>query len=57
MLPFRHRGPEANSYIADVLTEELVDALCQTRGLRVLGSGATARFRDNRDPILAGPHP
>lgn len=51
VLPFRYRGPKDQSYLADVLTDELVDALSRMRGLRVLGSGATQRFLDARDPL------
>lgn len=48
VLPFR--GGELGEAIAD----ELVDVLARTRGLRVLGTGATARFRDDRDPLALG---
>lgn len=54
VLPFRYRGPRDQEYLAEVLTDELVDAVSRTKGLRVLGSGATARFRDARDPIAIG---
>jgi eukaryotic-like serine/threonine-protein kinase len=56
VLPFRFRGPEAERYVAESLGEELIDLLSTTRGLRVLGSGATARFADasERDPRTIG---
>ncbi len=54
VLPFRYRGPADQEYLGDVLTDELVDAISRTRGLVVLGSGATERFRTNRDPIVIG---
>ena len=54
VLPFRYRGPEADSYLADSLGEELIDVLSSTRNLRVLSSGATERFRDARDPRAIG---
>jgi eukaryotic-like serine/threonine-protein kinase len=42
--------------VAGSLGEELIDLLSTTRGLRVLGSGATARFADasERDPRTIG---
>ena len=54
VLPLRYQGPPDQSYLGDAVTEELIDVLSRTRGLRVLGSGATARFRDNRDPKVVG---
>ena len=54
VLPFRHRGPEAQAYLADALTDELVDQLARTRNLRVLGAGATSQYKDDRDPRRMG---
>jgi serine/threonine-protein kinase len=54
VLPFRYRGPDSEGYFADALWEELIDVLSATGGLRVLSSGATARFRDVRDPRAVG---
>ncbi|PRQ05639.1 serine/threonine-protein kinase [Enhygromyxa salina] len=56
VLPFRFRGPEAERYVAEALSDELIDVLSTMRGLRVSGSGATARFADagDRDPRLIG---
>jgi len=54
VLPFRYRGPQEQQYLAEVLTDELVDAISRTRGLHVLGSGALERFRSSRDPIAIG---
>lgn len=54
ILPFRYRGPQDQQYMADVLTDELVDAISRTKGLLVLGSGALERFRSSRDPIAIG---
>jgi eukaryotic-like serine/threonine-protein kinase len=51
VLPFRYRGPAEHAYLADVLTDELVDAMSRTRGLLVFGSGATEKFRTTRDPV------
>ncbi|HVY48720.1 MAG TPA: serine/threonine-protein kinase, partial [Minicystis sp.] len=54
VLPFRFRGPADQAYLGDALGDELVDQLSRTRGLRVFASGATSRFRDDRDPRLVG---
>jgi serine/threonine-protein kinase len=54
VLPLRYIGAPEHAYLGDVLTEELVDALSRTRGLRVLGMGATAKYRDARDPQQIG---
>ncbi|KIG18888.1 Adenylate cyclase [Enhygromyxa salina] len=56
VLPFRFRGPEDERYIAEALSDELIDVLSTMRGLRVSGSGATARFADagDRDPRMIG---
>jgi serine/threonine-protein kinase len=56
VLPFRYRGPEAERYVAEALSDELVDVLSTMKGLRVSGSGATARFADEaeRDPRTIG---
>ncbi len=54
MLPFRYRGPASEDYLGDGLAEQLIDALSTTRGLRVLGAGATSRYKDERDPRVAG---
>ncbi len=50
VLPFRFRGPAEHSYLGEALTEEIIDVLSRTRGLRVMSSSATARFADDRDP-------
>jgi TolB-like protein len=54
VLPFRYVGPPDQSYLGDALTDELIDVLSRTRGLRVLGSGATAKYRSERDPRAVG---
>jgi serine/threonine protein kinase/tetratricopeptide (TPR) repeat protein len=54
VLPFRHRGPPDTAYIAESLTDELIDLLSMTRGLRVCSRGATERFKDDRDPSAIG---
>lgn len=54
VLPFRYRGPKEQEYFGDAITDELVDVLARTRGLRVLGTGATARYLEARDPRVVG---
>ena len=56
VLPFRFRGPEAERYVAESLSDELIDVLSTMKGLRVSGSGATARFaaEGDRDPRSIG---
>jgi len=56
VLPFRFRGPESESYIAETLSDELIDVLSTMHGIRVSGSGATARFASagDRDPRVIG---
>ncbi len=56
VLPFRYRGPADHGYVADALLDELTDVLSMTRGLKVSGAGATARFAElgARDPRLLG---
>jgi serine/threonine-protein kinase len=54
VLPMRYRGPDADAYMADTLSDELVDLLSATRGLRVMASAATSRFAGDRDPFLVG---
>jgi TolB-like protein/Flp pilus assembly protein TadD/predicted Ser/Thr protein kinase len=51
VLPFRNAGAPGDEYIADGLTDDLIDALSMTRGLRVCSRGAVAKFRGaSQDP-------
>ncbi|MCX4245026.1 serine/threonine-protein kinase [Paraliomyxa miuraensis] len=52
VLPMRYRGPESEAYLADSITEQLVDLLSMTRGLKVLSASASARLGENRDPVV-----
>ncbi|MBT9556512.1 MAG: protein kinase [Myxococcales bacterium] len=52
VLPFKYRGPADHDYLGDALQSELIDVLARTCGLRVLASGATARFKEERDPSV-----
>ncbi|MBX3269612.1 MAG: protein kinase [Sandaracinaceae bacterium] len=50
ILPFAYRGAPEHDYLGDGLSEELVDVLSRTRGLKLLALGATRRFAERRDP-------
>jgi serine/threonine-protein kinase len=55
VLPFRNQGPLEDEYIADGLTDDLIDTLSMTRGLRVQARGAVMRFKaGDRDPREVG---
>jgi eukaryotic-like serine/threonine-protein kinase len=54
VLPLRYRGPADDAYMAETLTDELVDLLSVTRGLKVMASGATAKYAGDRDPFTVG---
>ena len=45
VLPFRNTGKAEDEYIADGLTDDLIDALSMTKGLKVRGRGAVMRFK------------
>jgi eukaryotic-like serine/threonine-protein kinase len=45
VLPFRNQGPQEDEYLAEALTDDLIDALSMTPGLRVLARSAVARHR------------
>ncbi len=54
MLPLRFMGPREQEFLGDAVTEAVIDLLSRTRGVRVQSSGATARFRSERDPRVVG---
>jgi eukaryotic-like serine/threonine-protein kinase len=55
VLPFRLLGPSERGYVADGVTEDLIDALSVVRGLRVRSRGMVAEYRDeSRDPRTVG---
>ncbi len=54
VLPLRFVGARELDPLGDGVTDSLIDLLSRTRGLRVQSSGATARFRQERDPRVAG---
>ncbi|MFP2929398.1 protein kinase domain-containing protein, partial [Pyxidicoccus sp. 3LG] len=53
VLPLRFMGARDQEFLGDGVTESLIDLLSRTRGMRVQSSGATARFRQERDPRAA----
>jgi serine/threonine-protein kinase len=55
VLPFQNLGAPGDDYIADGLSDDLIDTLSMTPGLRVLARGAVAKYRgETRDPRAAG---
>jgi serine/threonine-protein kinase len=55
VLPFRNQGPAEDEYISDGLTDDLIDALSMTNGLRVQARGAVMRFKaGDRDARAIG---
>ncbi len=55
VLPFHNGGSPEDAYLADGLTDDLIDMLSMTRGLKVRPWGAVAHLRgQERDPGEAG---
>ena len=55
VLPFQNLGAPADDYVADGLSDDLLDALSMTPGLRVLARGAVAKYRgETRDARNVG---
>ncbi len=54
VLPFHNAGPEEDAYLADGLTDDLIDALSMTRGLRVRPRSATRPYTGDVDHRTAG---
>ena len=55
VLPFRNAGAPDDEYLAEELTDDLLDALSMTRGLLVRPRGAVVRFRGvDSDPREIG---
>ena len=52
ILPFRYQGPPEQQYVADALTEDLIDVLSVTHGLQVCSRSATDPFAERRDPKI-----
>ncbi|NMO18259.1 protein kinase domain-containing protein [Pyxidicoccus fallax] len=53
VLPLRYSGPREHEALGDGVSDALIDLLSRTAGLRVQSSGATQRFRQERDPRVA----
>jgi serine/threonine-protein kinase len=55
VLPFRNAGPPDHDYLADGLTEDVIDALSMAPGLRVASRGMVMRYKgSDRDPREVG---
>ena len=55
VLPFKNGGPPEDDYLADGVTDDLIDVLSMTPGLRVRPRGAVAHLRGtDRDPRQVG---
>jgi serine/threonine-protein kinase len=55
VLPFHNAGASEDDYLADGLTDDLIDVLSMTRGLKVRPRGVVAHLRgQDRDPAEVG---
>ncbi len=54
VLPFRNAGEADDAYLAEGLTEDLIDTLSVTRGLRVRPRSATRKFTGDVDHRAVG---
>ena len=55
VLPFRNAGPAEDEYLSDGLTDDLIDALSMTPGLRVRPRGVVMRYKGmSTDPRELG---
>ncbi len=55
VLPFQNAGAKEDEYLADGLTDDLIDVLSMTRGLKVRPRGVVAHLRgQDRDPSEVG---
>jgi serine/threonine-protein kinase len=54
VLPFRNAGAPEDEYLADGLTDDLIDALSMTPGLRVRPRGVVMQHKDASDPRQLG---
>lgn len=54
VLPFRNQGPPTDAYLADGLTDDLVDSLSMVQGLRVRSRGVVRQYLDQTDPVAIG---
>jgi serine/threonine-protein kinase len=55
VLPFKNTGKPEDAYLADAVTDDVIDALSMAHGLRVFGRGAVIPFaHTSRDPRDVG---
>ena len=55
VLPFRNQGPADDEFLADELTDDLIDTLSMTRGLKVRPRGVVNRWKGaDQDPREVG---
>jgi serine/threonine-protein kinase len=55
VLPLRNQGTPEDEYLADGLSQDLIDSLAAVPGVRVYSRGALARWlAQNTDPLLIG---
>jgi serine/threonine-protein kinase len=54
VLPFRNAGPPDDDYLVDGLTDDLIDALSMTPGLRVRPRGVVMQHKNAADPRSLG---
>lgn len=55
VLPLRNQGAAADSFLAEGVTEDLIDALTMVKGVRVRSRGVSMSLSgDNRDPRALG---
>jgi serine/threonine-protein kinase len=54
VLPFRNGGAPEDEYLADGMTEDLIDQLSMTPGLRVRPRGAVMRWKNAEDVRVVG---
>src|SRR5690242_6833593 len=55
VIPFKNNGGQDDAYLAEELTDDLIDALSMTRGLRVISRGvieqALGSAKDPRETV------
>jgi serine/threonine-protein kinase len=54
VLPFKNGGPPEDDYLADGITDDLIDVLSMTPGLKVRPRGAVAKLGSESDPRAVG---
>lgn len=54
VLPFRNQGQPTDAYLADGLTDDLIDSLSMVQGLRVRSRSMVSQHLDKSDPVAIG---